>query len=504
MENKLLSKLKIILFSACLWGVLAHGMTLFNKYSFNDDIIIFTIGTTYTSGRWMLAILGDMVAYFTGMYPVSVPLFNGIFTIVFIALICVLVSALLDIENIWLNIGLTGMMIAFPVITGLFGFAFTAPYYLFGMLMGVFGAFLVCKYSKWYLYLIGIFLMACSVGVYQANIPVFVSLILIYLIKVVAEKDLRWKRFLGFCIYYGAACIGFLVMYLGINKFMLWKNKLQLSDYKGINTFGRTSLGGYCNRVAFAYKEFFDPTNGVSRNMFPFRLERYYKIAIVIAVLLSIYLVYKKCKKVSCGIQLLFLMMLLPLAINFIYIMCDASVIHSLMMYGQVFFFAYIIWIVDHIEFAKNKIKKTVVGIAVVFLLFMDMLYCRFDNECYLKAEFIQEQAISYFTTLETQIKSVAGYTDYTPVVYINENRKSDLTITRLPVFDEINLLPYHYSDLVTGDSSWRLFMAMWCGFNPPMADSATYENLPEVIQMPSYPDDGSIKMIEDVIVIKF
>lgn len=46
--------------------------------------------------------------------------------------------------------------------------------------------------------------------------------------------------------------------------------------------------------------------------------------------------------------------------------------------------------------------------------------------------------------------------------------------------------------------------MVLWCGFNPKTADSAMYEQLPEVIQMPCYPSDGSIKMIEDVLVVKF
>lgn len=38
-------------------GVLAHGMTLFNKYLFHDDATLFDIRATYSSGRWMLGFL---------------------------------------------------------------------------------------------------------------------------------------------------------------------------------------------------------------------------------------------------------------------------------------------------------------------------------------------------------------------------------------------------------------------------------------------------------------
>ncbi len=40
----------------------------------------------------------------------------------------------------------------------------------------------------------------------------------------------------------------------------------------------------------------------------------------------------------------------------------------------------------------------------------------------------MQTQGISYFTTLITQIKSTEGFTQNTPVVYINEYGKYDYT----------------------------------------------------------------------------
>ena len=35
------SLLKTVLCSATFWGLLAHGMVLFNKYSFHDDVRYF-------------------------------------------------------------------------------------------------------------------------------------------------------------------------------------------------------------------------------------------------------------------------------------------------------------------------------------------------------------------------------------------------------------------------------------------------------------------------------
>ncbi len=79
-------------------------------------------------------------------------------------------------------------MAVFPAVTSTLGFMFTAPYYFLGTLFGVFGVALSCKAKKWYTYLAGIVLMGCAVGVYQANIPVCVCIILFYAIKKTAEK----------------------------------------------------------------------------------------------------------------------------------------------------------------------------------------------------------------------------------------------------------------------------------------------------------------------------
>lgn len=44
----------------------------------------------------------------------------------------------------------------------------------------------------------------------------------------------------------------------------------------------------------------------------------------------------------------------------------------------------------------------------------------------------------------------------------------------------------------------------IWCGFVPEYADPADYQDLPQVMAMPSYPDSGSMAIIGDTLVVKF
>jgi len=417
--------IKCILISSCFWGVFSHGMTLFNEYSYHDDATLFLIGSTYSSGRWMLGFLGEWINKLTGSTYYSTPLFKGGLTILFIALACILISDLLDIKNIFLNIVLNGIMISFPTIAGIMGYKFTAPYYLLGSFIGILGVYIVCKYFKWYSYIGGVFLIAASIGTYQANIPICISLLLIYMIKTISQNNYTWKRFLILAIYNVIICVGFMSVYFGINKLMLRVKHIELTSYQGINDFGKTSLEGYLDRCIIAYKEFFNPAGHVSRNMYPFSLGIFYKVLLGIGIFMTIYLIFRRTQKsITYGIQLLLLVLFLPLAVNFIYVMCEQATVHTLMMYGEVFFFVYFIWVLEQLKFPNEKISQVVTKGMAIILLVVTAMYCRFDNICYLKAEILQSQAISYYTTLITRIKSTEGYTDDMPVVYINENKK--------------------------------------------------------------------------------
>lgn len=128
-ENKR-QRLKLILCSSVIWSVIAHGMALFNKYSFHDDAwSINTVGVTYSSGRWMLGILDETVKFLFGSCHTSIPVFNGLVTILCIALAVFLISERMGINSKKANVLLCGTFVTFPTVTGSFGYMFTAPYY---------------------------------------------------------------------------------------------------------------------------------------------------------------------------------------------------------------------------------------------------------------------------------------------------------------------------------------------------------------------------------------
>ena len=358
-------------------------------------------------------------------------------------------------------------------------------------------------------FLVGVLLMSFSIGIYQAFIPVMMSLALLcFISRLTAETSDKPKKLIISGVYLAGAVISGVLLYFLINKCFLAYYDLSLTSYQGINNMGKESISVYLLRILRAVYRFFVPKNiGVYTSMFPFRLRHIYILILLFMAILSLHLIIKTFRKNTFrGILLTLSMLMLPLAFNFIFVM--SAKVHTLMLYGQSMIFVYLVLLINISEFPKLNITRVVYGFGTALLLFISLFYCRYANINYLKTEYKQQRMISYFTVLITQIKSVEGYKDEMPVCYINSNSKKcleDLTLKELEGFEKFFVLPTrNTNDIITRSSGWIKFMNNWCAFSPELANEEDFADLPEVIDMPYYPDDGSIKIINDTVVVKF
>ncbi|MDE6775342.1 MAG: glucosyltransferase domain-containing protein [Ruminococcus sp.] len=510
--KKMDKRIWIVLISSVVWGIFAHGMTLFNKYSVRDDARhLFDIGGTVTSGRWGLAVLGKlyMILFGDGFY--SLPLFNGFISILCIAASAYLIINLLDIKQTLLCISITGILISFPTITGIFGYMFTAPYYMISILLAVAGVWVVNRKRSVLYFSIGVLLMAFSIGIYQAFIPVMLSLAVLYFIYRLTDetinkpKEPAISKSYIYMIYNLGAVVSGVLMYFLITKCSLVYTGRSLSDYKNINNMGKEPVSVYLSRVITAFYRFFVPEDMIKvPSMFPFRIRHIYILILLFIAVLSLNIIIKTFRKsIFRGTLLTLSILILPLAFSFIFVMCDPKSVSTLMLYGQSMIFVYLVFLLNISEFPELNITRAVYGSATALMLFLSFSYCRYANINYLKAEYEQQRMISYFTVLITQIKSVEGYQDEMPVCYINPNSKEDLTLEDLSEFGRFYISPILNTKKLI-NTTWKQFMNNWCGFSPELADEEDFADLPEVIDMPYYPDDGSIKVINDTVVVKF
>jgi len=154
-----------------------------------------------------------------------------------------------------------------------------------------------------------------------------------------------------------------------------------------------------------------------------------------------------------------------------------------------------------HAFISENKLKifrkSTLILLGIIIFL-----YVRFANVCYVKATYIQTRAISYFTALQARIQGIPGYRASYPVVFVNERKKQ---LTGVEITRQLNIIniPPYFNELLN-NYAWKRFMNMWVGYAPVIHSLDTIKNTQAIDDMPRYPDDGSIRIIEGKVVVKF
>ncbi len=505
---KKFSSEKTAFFSTILIGLFAHGYILTHNLILHDNTYNFYLGATYPFGRWMIEIVTRFTNALNNTYlHFSTPLYLGVIAIIYIAAAAVLLTRLFDIKDKYSIVALSGIMVSFPMVTSLMGFMFMSAVNMLGMLLAVLGAYIVCKYKKWYSFIAGIILMTCGVGIYQAYIAVFVSIFLIFFMyELNGEKtESPLKSFFKGVAYYGGACVATLISYLLMMKFFLWHYNTELTSYQGMDSAASTTVSQYLSRIAAAYKEFINPVSGTTRCMYQGGARYLYYITIILAVLVTADLLYKLIsgkKYVLAGLELV-LFALLPLAVNFVYVMCDVNV-HSVMMYGEVFLFVYVIVFSKLSELKKPSFPQFIVPVCMFVLV---LLNCRFSNICYLRGEYVQNASAAYFNRMVSRIESTQGYDVSLPVAFDGYGPSNDENLFVYPEFtDTVNIYPFSLSTVIN-NYNWQTFMKVTTGYNPDIVDIEEIkdpESIAAIESMPSYPNEGSIAVIDGIIVIKF
>ena len=133
-------------------------------------------------------------------------------------------------------------------------------------------------------------------------------------------------------------------------------------------------------------------------------------------------------------------------------------------------------------------------------------MFCRFDNECYLRIHFTQAQATRYFSSLVTRIQSTKNYNSWQNVCYIGTPNpgREDNSAEEIAEFQHIEVVPYYGFRSAVQDWVWKKYLRIWCGYTAHEVDASYFQDNPEVQAMPRYPDEGSIKVIDDTLIVKF
>ncbi|MBQ3450010.1 MAG: glucosyltransferase domain-containing protein [Synergistaceae bacterium] len=518
-------------FGTLLFGLLAHAHMLTNNYQYHDDVGFYALGAGFQLGRGSNVILGKLFRLFFGGDIISLSLFNGIIALIFLALTAVLVVRILKLKNYIFAALIGGIMAVFPSVTSNFGYRYQAYAWALTFLLSASGVYLITE-GKFYAparYFICVMFQVFAIGIYQAVIPFTLSLATLYIFRHYIEENCTWKNYFGEILKWSGISAAFMALYalctiLPYWVFLLMGKEFKLSGYQGINEAGNISFSEIINRIFTAYKEAFFPPLNTSGDMYPMSVRFFFYVILIISVCLTVKIIINLYShSVRKCLQCVITSLALPLMINFIYVMCNPlkTRIYSNMQYSEIFIFVYF-WLILEINYNSVNVKNYLFRTALILTGIVCLLYIRFDNICYLKADYMQKRAVSYFTVLQSRIQSIPGYRDDYPVVLVNRYDKSRQNVTHTKQWDDIYIPPYNMEKHVEGDIldnyTWVKFMNMHVGFSPEVyyaGNEYVFDNPKRILKLDTetetqvnlmnrYPSDGSIKIIDGKVFVKF
>lgn len=485
-------------------GFMAHGYFFTNKISYHDDSrYYFGVGMTFGSGRWALGLIQKAMNK-VGFLNYSSSWWNGGLCILLTAVCAVLLVELLQIRQKSYAVLLGALLIVFPAMASLFAYMFTAPYYMFAVLLMIVAVYTAVRYP--YGYLPAIVIIAFSMGIYQTYFGVATSLFVLILLRDMEDRSFAQNVMEAF--KYLFTLLGGMLLYFLCNRVCIKIFRITLVEYQGINNMANVTMRSLIGSVKRAYLGFFQPIFQDLCGISSHRTIRFlYLLIYIIAGGLVIKQLCKKEIELWNRIYFFVLCCMIPLSLNIIYVMSvsDKTVIHTLMIYP------YLIGLLYPMVFLKkenlhHKIWKSISMLYCVVAALLSVYYMKLDNVAYLKADYQQQTAISYYTEVISQIKDLDGYNSKMPVLFYGTAGSKDESIPEQWQFDVVDLQGYgnNMHDFIAYYAN-KDFIELHCGYTyqePENRDSIISSM--QFQEMPQYPCDGSIKIIDGVVVVKW
>lgn len=498
--NSILPQWKACFISAVVFGLIAHFYKLTNFLPNWDSIVFrYDAQNMLHLGRWFLPV----ATAFTSFY--DLPFINGFIAILFYALGAVCICNALDVKSRVVSAVIGAVVTTFPAVTSTLMYNYVADGYAIAFFLSCFGG--MCLVSDRPKYILGTISIVLSVGIYQAYVTVAVMLVLCRLVIDLMYKNADIKSLVRkstYALAFGA--IGMVLYYIVLNG-LLALTSTKLLDYQGISSAG---VGGMDIPASlYVIKEtllgyFFDFSFGINT------------FSIINIVIFSVTLIFYIRDAIAGGIfrsplKLLFAVILfvsLPLggtALAFINPFVDY---HNLMLMGySVYYIVFVLLYEQNVRASRNEmaIRRWIVIILSFLLIYNQTIIA---NVCYHKAQVSYEKSYGLLLRIADRIEQIPEAASCDEVLVAGAVKGSEAYSVNLPpdITGVTDGYIFRADDEVVGQSVLTSALNDHFGKSYRFVSGDRKQALladERVSKLPFWPENGSIAVVDDVIVIK-
>lgn len=514
---------KIAFISTIILSFIVH-MYYFTNHLLNHDSVayLYLNGDTISGGRWFFKPIGRISSFF------DLPFVIGVLCTLYLALTVALTIYIMEIKKPVNIIIASGFFVSFPVIASAYAYRFSADAFVFGFLLATIAVYFTKQFRRGFL--IGGIFLAFSSGIYQANIAYAISLSLLMVINLILSNKKQTKEIVVYGFKFITMIVLGIVIYMGIVRISLLISGQSMITYANMDQMGvihlsdipRQAFNAYIKVYGFFFNSKFFPTGILLRIANAI-------VGILIAFYVTNIVFLKKIYFKKPTLLVLFLtLVMVPLCVSSITLLVPlGSYIYILMLYSYVHI--YLLLLKTHEVYSdeitkrlsltskktKSVLKKNIiVGISIwlciITSLGIILKYYQFSNIAYLDLHVKYERSYAFANRVVSNIESQPKYNPDMKVLFLgtmNNKNYPDPT----PVLDAA--IKGHNGLFGAGDllyynnaSTWK-FINDWIGVqykSPTYEESEVIAKSREFKEMPNYPEQGSIKIIDGILVIKF
>ena len=492
---------KSALLTALIAGYVTHLYAFTNIIPNSDGLSrVYDLQQMTVSGRWFLH-YATAPNHFTQM-----PAVIGLLSVLFIAVAAALVVNVLRIKSCTLAAAVGAVMVMFPSMGFTFMYMFTASAYCLAILMAVLSVWFVLQGGLNFIF--GVLLVALTMGTYQVYVTVAIALSVLVVMRRVLEEENSFTD----CLFLGLKLMAYLamgaVLYYVILQYSLMRKEVQLLSYLGMDAASSGyPFGQLPNLIVKTYKQvvkfFFveGSTNG-------FATVRFAALNLVIgattAVLTVAYVTKAKLWSQPWRVAtLLGLLVIFPLAINFGQIISPYSEPTPLMKYSHVLVYVIVLLLLD-LQEGVNQLHgvKSLLLTALALLL----LFClNTNNVMYTAAAQSHRAAESYFTRLMARVEACEGYEQGMEVLFVGAIPDEQVR-SAVESYSQVDHYSVPVHNLAHLNKHIYYYLNDWLSVPVNEPDEAVViaaADSAEFAEMPLYPQQGSVQVLDGRVVVK-
>lgn len=507
---------KAAFFAAFLGGMLIHLYRLCNfAMVVETPYYFYHIDNRADHGCWFLHVVTNLTSW------LDMPYLNGIVAVFYLAIAIAIVVYLLGVQQKGTAALIGILFIASPPTASLMQFSYLADGFAMSMLLAVLAVFWVQKSTKerFLIRMFGIIMgavsLCLSLGTYQANLDVAALLcVLLLLQKLLQQKTSPIRQFFRFL----GMGVGGVTLYLVVTQIILIVTKTSLTEHAGINAMGTVNITASLKALFWIYLDSSHPYMNLLTYPTALCWQLFGWLGVVTLGLTMLMRLVQE-KLYLKPMTLVFysgLLAAIPAAMWLLYIVQpQVGNRNSLQGMSSILLWVALLTFAEQSCSQKqatksggDKLSSVLQWLAWISCIALTIHFVVFSNQAYMIARVSYERDMAACNRLLGRMEQVEGYTPEATVCIQGKAVRYAQDSGFSALSEKIN----HYFPSVQansslyGETSYLNFFNTFLNTAFVQADEQQRKSLLQneaYTAMPEWPADGSIKMMDGILVIR-